>query len=180
MSALLMPTRFELDLLAARLALANGAFEALEHLGAQELLQRGFVAFRERHDDHLVGGLGAVEELARIEARIGAHQLGERAGERAVLWRVAAEPRLDILDRRPRGFRHRRRPAARQRHHGLVGLRRLRPLLIRRRVRIKGLALIARAPAKHIAQADENYDRQHQKQQSINIEGFTHPYRHPR
>ena len=101
MSALLMPTRFELDLLAAALALADGALEALEHLGAEQLAERCLVAFGKRHDDHLVGRLGAVEELAGIEARIGAHQLGERAGKRAVLRRVAAEPGLDVLDRRP-------------------------------------------------------------------------------
>ena len=180
MSALLMPTRFELDLLAARLALANGAFEALEHLGAQELLQRGFVAFGKRHDDHLVGGLGAVEEMAGIEGGIGAHQLGQRASERAVLRRVAAEPSLDILNRRPGGLRQGRRAAARQRHHRLVGLRRAGPLLIRRRIRIEGLALVAGAPAEHIAQPDEDHHGQHQKQQSIDIEGFTHPCRHPR
>ena len=180
MSALLMPTRFELDLLAARLALTNGVFEALEHLGAQEILQRGFIAFGKRHDDHLVGGLGAVEEMVRIEARIGAHQLGERAGERAVLRRMAAEPRLDILNRRPRGLGQRGRAAARQGHHRLIGLWRLRPLLIRRRIRVERLALVAGAPAEHVAQPDEDHHGQHQKQQSIDIEGFTHPYRHPR
>ena len=39
--------------------------------------------------------------MAGIEARIGAHQLGERAGERAVLRRMGAELGLDVLDRRP-------------------------------------------------------------------------------
>ena len=180
MSALLMPTRFDFDLLAARLALANGALEALEHLGAEKLAQRGLIAFGKRHDDHLVGRLGAVEELTGIEARIGAHQLGERAGKRAVLRRMAAELGLDILDRRPRGLGQRRGPAARQRHHGLVGLWRARPLLIRRRKWIERRTLVARAPAKHIPQPDEDHDREHQKQQSIDIEGFTHPCRHPR
>ena len=175
MSALLMPTRFELDLLAAALALADGALEAFEHLGAEQLAERCLVAFGERHDDHLVGRLGAVEELAGIEARIGAHQLGERAGERAVLRRMAAEPGLDVLDRRPGGLRQRRGAAARQRHHGLVGLWRAGALLVRGRVRVERRALIARAPAQHIAQPDEDHDRQHQKQQSIDIEGFTHP-----
>ena len=65
MSALSMPTRLDVDLLAARVALADGALEALEHVGAEELLERRLVALGKRHDDRLIGHLGAVEELRR-------------------------------------------------------------------------------------------------------------------
>ena len=147
----------------------------------KKLLQRRLVSFGEGHDDHLIGGLGAVEEMTWIEARIGAHQLGQRPGERAVLRRMAAKTCLDILNRgngasRPSGAERPRGSAT----TGSLVFGAPGPLLIRRRIRVEGLTLVARAPAKHIAQPDEDDDCEHQKQQSIDIEGFTHPYRHPR
>ena len=148
MSALLMPTRLDFDLLAPRLALANGALETLKHFVAQELLQRGLVSFREVHHDHLVSRLGAIEEVTRIEARIGAHQLGERARQGAVLGSVTAKACLDILNRWHRGLGQRPGAAARQGHHRLIGLRTARALLIRRRIRIEWLpSLPVRRPS---------------------------------
>ena len=180
MSARSMPTRLD-STFSPRVSRSRMAeLEAFEDVRAEQLLQHRLVPFGEGHDDHLIGGLGAIEKRTWIEARIGAHQRGQRLGERAVLRRMAAKPRLDILHGGDGRIAKRSGAAARQRHDGLVRLGRPGPLLIRRRIGVEGLTLVARAPPKHIPQPNEDDDCEHQEQQRINVEGFTHPYRHPR
>jgi hypothetical protein len=111
--------------------------------------------------------------VSGIEAGIGAHQRRERFAQRSVLGGMALEPRFDVLHGRTGTLHGSAGAAARQRHHRLVGFR-AGSLGLGRGVGIVRRPLVARAAAEHVAQPDENHDREHQKQKSIDIESFTH------
>src|SRR4029079_5882571 len=72
-----------------------------------------------------------------------------------------------------------RRPAARQRHYGPVGVWCPRPFGVRRCIGVVRRRLVAGAAAERVAQTDEDHDREHQEQQCINVEGFTHAFALP-
>ena len=71
-----------LDRLAALLALADRAVEAVIDVARQQVLERAPVALGERRDDHLVGGARAGDEMLGVEARIGGGDGVEPGGER--------------------------------------------------------------------------------------------------
>src|SRR5262245_56402752 len=72
------------DLLAAPLAIGDGAGEAFVDVAAQQALERLAIALGESRDDDLVGGARALEEGIGIERRVGAHDLEKAVGDAGI------------------------------------------------------------------------------------------------
>ena len=166
----------ELDALALLLAIGDRAGEAVEHLAAEQRLQRLAVALREGGDDHLIGGAGAVEELGRIEAAVGGGDGGEPGGQLRAGGRIGG----DALGSRIGGGDHRAvLGTARQRNDlvtgpdfGRLGVDRLaatRRVVAAPAERIEGRPLVAGPLAQDAPELPEDHDSQDEKDQCIDV-----------
>ncbi len=163
------------DLLAAGLALADRAAEAVEDVGLQQVAEDLAIAFRKGGHDHLVGLARPAKKMLGIEAAVELQDIHEACGERGVSACKRLDARLDL------GHRNRGSllaglvvAVAPRESDNLVGYGRASGVLLHARLAaalLDARLLVAGAPAEHASKLDDRHhgDNQRQERQKIDF-----------
>src|SRR5262249_20195135 len=157
------------DLLATLLAVGDGIVEAVIDFAVQEIFQCPAVALGKRRDDDLVGRLGAVHEMVRIEAAIGPEDVDQALADLAVARSIIPHALLPVGVGRLRGSGARfglLALAPGQGDHLVLAHQlavALLPRLLLRLVALEAGLLVPRPTSQNAAQLEEDDDCQNQE-----------------
>src|SRR5262245_11240510 len=160
------PDKALVDLLAAALAVGDGAGKPVVDLAAQQSLEGLAIAFGEGGDDDLVGGARALDEGIGIEGFVGAHDLDKAVGDAGIAGGPTLDALLDVGTRRRLGRRRRLHVVtlAPRQGHDLVLAGELAVALagfpLGLLVALEAGLLMAGATPEHAAQLEKDDDRQ--------------------
>ena len=154
-----------MDLFGTRFAVFDRGQEALIDFARQEIAQRALVAIGISHHDHLIGELGAIDEGTRVELRLGVAD-GAQAFVQVGAWFGEG------IDAGVVVFRLGGVLAARQGNDVFLAVAVFLFAAARASggIGIEGRPLIARAPAKHVAELVKDHDSRDEKENRSEIE----------